>query len=201
MSETGKLEYSSNIKDMPFLFMEMRKAVRILEEGKAPYEITRLSIEENLFQLEKEKRRWEMASKIRLRLSALNTCQLSLLSNGSDEDAKLVAFYAMVKTDLLLFEFMRDIYHDKYALRQTLVADSDIETFLTAKANESEKVASWSADNLRRVKNTYKNVLCEAELAKKQQNGIRIMRPVLNADARMCWEKNDIYAKAMLLEV
>ena len=201
MVDTSKLEYSSNIKDMPFLYIEMRKAVRLLEEGKTPDEINRLSVEGNLFQLEKEKRRREMASKIMLRLSALNICQLSLLSSGSDEDAKLVAFYAMEKTDLLLFEFMRDVYHDIYALRQTLVADSDIETFLTAKANENEKVASWSADNLRRVKNTYKNVLCEAKLAKKRQNGIQIMRPVLNTDARMCWEKNDIYAKAMLLEV
>jgi hypothetical protein len=186
---------------MPFLFIETRKAARIIAGGKTPDEITRLSVEENFFQLEKEKRRREMASKMRLRLSALSDCQLSLLSSGSDEDAKLVAFYAMEMTDLLLFEFMRQVFQDKAAIGQLLIADSDIEIFMTAKANESEKVASWSANNLGRVKNTYKNVLCEAGLAKKQPGRIQIMKPVLSADARKCWKKHDIYAEAMLLEV
>jgi hypothetical protein len=198
--KNNKFDYSSNIKDMPFLFVEMRKTARLMEEGKSSEDILRLSVEENIYQLEKEKRRRAMAAKMILRLSVLNAPLISLIANGADNNAKLAAFYALIKTDKLFFEFMREVFRDKYSLGQDVITDDDFVVFLTSKAGESEKVSSWTPNNLGRVKNTYKNVLCEAGLAKKRDDYLLITKPILDDTTRGCWNNFDEYAASMLLE-
>jgi hypothetical protein len=199
-TKESRLEYSSAVKDMPLLFMEMRKTARLFESGETPENIARLSVEENIFQLEKEKRRKAMAAKTVLRLAVLKAQLVSLLANGPADIAKLVAFYALIRTDLLFFEFMRDVYREKSAIGQDIITDGDFSAFFAAKCAESQKIASWTANNLRRVKNAYKSVLCEAGLAKKQGNDLRIMKPILDEATRGCWDNHDEFAEVMLME-
>ena len=196
-----ELKYSSGIKDFPLLYLEMKKTAQLLLEGKTDAEILSLSTVQNIFQLDKEKRRKSMPYKMLARLHELTPNLMAVVANGRDENARLLSFYGLVKNDILLFEFMRDVFCDKYLSGQTAIADTDFIAFLNCKANENEYIAGWKPEMLKRIKNTYKNVLCEAGLAKRQGNEIVIIKPIVDDELEGKFASGDIYAEVMLLEV
>jgi hypothetical protein len=193
--------YSSYIKDMPYLYLEMRKAAKLIINGETPDAIVRLSVEENIFQLGKELRRLKLAQKVASRLGAVSRPVIELIANGRDENARLGVFYATIKTDALFFEFMRDVYADKVHIWQTAITDADISEFLRCKANEDSAMAKWTDNNLTRVRNTYKKILCEAGLVKPTGADLEITRPIMNDELKAAWDKPDQYTAACCLEV
>ncbi len=193
--------YSSYIKDMPFLLLEMRKAAKLVADGETPDSIVTLSIEQNIFQLNKERRRLKLAQRVSARLAVIPSSVVALIADGYDGNARLGAFYAIIKTDLLFFEFMRDIYSDKVHLGQSIINDNEIASFLSCKTGENEKMSTWTADNLNRVKNTYKKIMIEAGLAKSNGTNLTITKPIMNDELKAAWEAPDLYTAAMCLEV
>ena len=196
------LPYTSSIKDMPFMFSEMRRTAKLLCEGKTGEDIVQLSMEKNIFQLEREKRRRDVPLRMVKRIKTINSSLVDVVANGRDNDAKLVAFLALMKADRLLFEFMYEIYSDKYHSGHNEITEKDFLEFIERKAQNSNVVAKWTPNNLVRIRNTYKNILCEAGLAKRTDNLLLIQKPVI--DQQMCklLEAEDrAYTSALLLEV
>ena len=192
--------YSSYIKDMPFLLLEMRKAAAVVLSTGVESVVVQ-SVEENIFQLDKELRRLKLAQRVALRLSVLDESLVKLIATGSEENAKLTAFYTILKTDLLFFEFMRDVYAEKRHIGQTQISDSEMVAFFECKAHESEVVAKWTSNNIVRVKNTYKRILTEAGLAKRAGNDLEITKPMADNEICNAFGKKDIYTEVMGLEV
>lgn len=192
-----KPAYSSYIKDMPFLFLEMRKAAKLIAGGCDVESIVTLSVDDNIFQLDKEKRRLKLAQKVALRLSMLTEKQIEILATAPEETAKPIAFYAIIRTDLLFFEFMNNIYAEKQQIGQMDIADSDIIAFLHSK----EEIAKWTDNNFVRVKNTYKSILCEAGLASKDGTGIILQKPIIDDLLKVAFPVSDACTVAMGLEV
>lgn len=197
MAQNDKPVYSSYIKDMPFLFLEMRKAAKLIVDGTDVDHIVSLSTKENIFQLDKERRRLKLAQKIVSRLSVLTKEQIAVLATEQESDAKLIAFYAIIKTDLLFFEFMRDVYFEMQNIEQMSISDQDITLFLHGK----EEISKWTDNNFVRVKNTYKSILCEAGLAIRNGAGLKIQTPILDEAINMAFPQTDEYTVAMSLGV
>ncbi|SPF40062.1 conserved hypothetical protein [Candidatus Desulfosporosinus infrequens] len=196
------LPYTSSIKDMPFLFSDMRRTAQLLCEGKTRGEIIEMSMTANIYQLEKEKRRRDLPLRMLKRLGTLEMPLVSIVANGRDEDAKLIAFLALIKSDRLFFEFMREIYSDKFLFGQTEIDDKDFLIFIERKVQNDNTVAGWTPNNLVRIRNTYKNILCEAGLAKKDGDALIILKPIGDPKVPALLNgENEPYAKAMLLEV
>jgi len=197
MPQNSKSVYSSYIKDMPFLFLETRKAAKVVADGIAIDSIVSLSTEQNIFQLDKEKRRLKLAQKVASRLSALTEKQIAAIADSSEETAKLIAFYAVIKTDSLFFEFMKDVYFEKQNLGQYDIEDKDIISFLRSK----EEIAKWTDNNFARVRNTYKAILCEAGLATRNDSALKIQKPISDDLLQEAFPFSNIYTAAMGLEV
>ena len=197
MPQYSKPIYSSYIKDMPFLFLETRKAAKLIVDGTAIESIVSLSTEKNIFQLDKEKRRLKLAQKVVSRLSALTEKQIATLAVASEEMARLIAFYSVIKTDLLFFEFMKDVYVEKKSVGQSEIEDKDIITFLRSK----EEIAKWTDNNFTRVKNTYKAILCEAGLATREGLAIKMQSPIIDELLRDAFPLTDEYTATMGLGV
>lgn len=198
----GGLPYTSSIKDMPFMFSEMRRTAKLLCEGKTGEDIVRLSMEKNIYQLKREKRRRDVPLRMVKRLGTINKPLVELIANGREDDAKLVAFLALMKADRLLFEFMYEVYADKFRSGRHEIAGKDFLDFIERKAQNSDIVARWTPNNLVRVRNTYKNILCEAGLAKRAGDLLLIQKPVIDPQLRKLLGAEDLaYTKAMLLEV
>ena len=189
--------YSSNIKDMPFLFLETRKAAQLIADGLSIDSIVSLSIRENIFQLDKERRRLKLAQKVVSRISILTENQIAALAASPEQTAKLIVFYAIIKTDLLFFEFMNDIYAEKSSIGQAVLSDLDIISFLHSK----EEIAKWTDNNFVRVKNTYKSVLCEAGLAMKNGESLKIQKVIISDSLVSAFPMSDEYTVAMGLDV
>lgn len=197
-----KQKYTSSIKNMPFLFLEMKRTAILLSEGKTHEEIIALSMEQNVYQLDKEKRRRELPLKMLARLSTINENLVEVIATGRDDEAKLVAFFAMMKADRILFEYMYEVVADKYSMGHREVADRDYEDFIDRKIQNSDTVAGWKTDNLVRVRNAIKNTLVGAGLAKKNGNDLELLPPIVDRDFRSLFDEEDKpYMKVVMMEV
>ncbi|EOV9527144.1 BrxA family protein [Bacillus cytotoxicus] len=66
-----KQEYKSTIKSRPFLFLETKKASSLLLQGLKEFEVKEKAVVENIFQVNTESRKKELASIILARLKVL----------------------------------------------------------------------------------------------------------------------------------
>lgn len=195
------MEYSSAIKEWPLLFSETRKTALLLCEGKSELDIIELSKIDNIFQLTKEIRRTKLPQKILVRLKSLNENQIKLLVEGNESTAKLVCFLSVIKTDRLLFDFMRDVYAEKLHVGQAEILDKDFIVFFEQKIIESPKIASWQISNLKHIKNAYKRILIEAGLAKKQGGSLIIIRAICDKDElAIIRDDSEVFANVMLIQ-
>lgn len=190
--------YSSNLKDMPLLFSEMRKAASLKVNGVDDKEIVKMSTVDNIFQIVKEKRKRELATKVLTRLKTLSPELLNVLANSSIETAKVVAMYALLNTDLLFFEFFKEVYSDKYKSGEGCIYDPDIMSFLHRKAEISEIVANWKDNNLRQLRNAYKKALLESNFAKSGMSCLELTPPLIEKEVINLISEE--YRKAMCLE-
>ena len=197
-----KLPYTSSIKDMPLMFSEMKRTAMLLYEGKTSDEIVSLSMENNIYQLDKEKRRRDVPLRMIKRLSAISKPLVEVLAKGSDDDAKLIAFFALMKADRLLFEYMYEVYADRFNAGLDEITDKDFLDFIERKAQNSETVAGWSTINLKNIRGKIKSALCDAGLGKRKGDNLLIQKPIADDELlRLFDEADKIYLKAMLMEV
>ncbi len=194
------IEYSSAIKDMPLLFAETRRTALLICDGNGIDDIIGLSVEDNIYQLSKERRRKDLPRKIMSRLVALNSEQLKMLAFGDEQTAKLVTLLAVIKTDRLFCEFMREVYADGFLSGKTVMSNTDFVVFFERKIQESERVATWTKSNLEDVRNVYKRILVEVGLAKKSGSDLAITRPLCDTtELAIIRNGNEAFADAILL--
>ena len=199
---SGELKYTSSIKDMPLMFLEMKRTALLVCEGKTSDEIVRLSLEKNIYQLETEKRRRDVPLRMIKRLSTIGQPLIEILARGYDGEARLAAFLALMKSDRLLFEYMYEVYADRFYSGHEEIHDKDFLEFIDRKAQNDDTVAKWTSNNLAAVRGKIKSTLCGAGMAKRVGDVILIQRPIAENDfLRLIKDEGNIYAKAMLLEV
>jgi hypothetical protein len=186
---------------MPFMFSEMRRTAQLLCEGKSGDQIVSLSMQENIYQLEREKRRRDVPLRMLNRLSTLNESLVAVVAKGNEKDAKLISFLALIKVDRLFYEYIREVYLDHFLAGKNEVADKDFIDFIERKADDSDVVAKWTSNNFVRIRNTYKSILCEAGLGKRSSDGLLIQKPLADRDLlNMLGDDDAPYARAMLME-
>ena len=197
-----ELPYTSSIKDMPLMFSEMKRTAMLLSEGKTGDEIVRLSMECNIYQLDKEKRRRDVPLRMIKRLSSIGKPLVDVLAKGCDDDARLIAFFVLMKADRLLFEYMYEVYADRFNAGLDEITDKDFLDFIERKAQNNETVAGWSTASLKNIRGKIKSALCEAGMGKRKGSALLIQRPIVDPELRRLFSEADmIYLKSMLIEV
>jgi hypothetical protein len=192
--------YSSTIKTRSFLYLELKKAANLYLQGFTIEDIKQEALKENIFLLYSENRIKEIASTISERLKALDVELLHKLTKGTLETSKQVALFAILKTDRLFFEFMQEVYKEKYLIRDYLITDKDFAIFFQRKAEQSQRVAKWKDYTFYKLKQVYKRILIEAGFVKKNKKDVEITRPLMEQElVDHLNEKGDgIYLQAML---
>ena len=181
------------------MFLEMKKTAILLSEGKNAEEILTLSIEDNIYQLDKEKRRRSMPLKMTKRLAALKMPLIKALADGTVDEGKLISFLAMMKAERLVFEYMLDVYADKSDNDE--ISDLDFMQFADRLSANNETVAKWKQDTLKDINSKLKNILCDAGLAKRTKAGVTVLKPIVDTEFCNMLDDDDwIYARAVLGE-
>jgi hypothetical protein len=196
-------KYKSTIKSMAFLFLELKKASVLYLQGLKADEIKKKALEENIFLLDTENRIKEIASTVLKRIEVLDEFLLRKLTNGNLETSKQIALYAILKTDRLFFEFMQEVYREKYLLGDYIITDRDFNTFFQSKSEQSEQLASWKDYTLYKLKQVYKRILLQAGFVKKDKKNIQVVRPLMEEDVveHLKSKGDQIYLQAMLGEI
>lgn len=194
------MEYKSTIKSRPYLYKETKKAATLMNHGVKVSELKNKSLEDNIFQLESEARKKEVASIITARLKDLDKYIIKKISEGNVETSKILVLYAIIKTDRLLFEFMNEVYKEKLILRDLFLRDKDFNIFFQNKREQSEKVASWTEYTFKKIKQVYVRTLFECGLIENQKGDRKIKTPILESEVKECLYKigDKVYIDAIL---
>ncbi len=181
---TMDLEYSSSLNGASFLLFELKQVVKLKQQGLAKDEIRKQVKEENLFQFNNQGRINRALPSVMKRAEVIDETLAALLLEGSIETGKILNLYAIMKTDLLFFEFMDEVIGEKLHNNDYLIEKKDINLFFSSKAEQSEKVASWSDINVEKLKRAYIQVLYEGGILRnrksKELNKLIIDEPMKN---------------------
>ncbi|WP_210367868.1 DUF1819 family protein [Bacillus sp. REN3] len=180
---TIDLEYSSSLNGASSLLFELKQVVKLKRMGLTSPEIRAKVIEENLFQFENMGRINRTLPSIMRRLEVIDPVLTDLMLEGSIEMSKVINLYAIMKTDLLFFEFMNEVISEKFRHNDYLIEKKDMNVFFTAKAEQSEKVASWSVINTEKLKRAYMQVLYESGIL-KERRGNELDRLIIDQQLR-----------------
>ena len=192
-------EYSAGAVKMSFWFVEFRKVVHLLDEGKSMDEVKQLALNENLFAAPTILRANQIFSTVSGRIKALDESFIPVFMTGDLATQKLVALIAAMAYDALFFDFVYEVIREKLMLGSNELKDSDVRVFFKDKQQQNEKVAAWTDATLVRLGRCYKTMLYEAGVIDKAKSARKIFRPILDPELTRWLEKNDmaIYIKAL----
>jgi len=193
---------NQQLKQEPFFTWSLKKPRAFICKD-FQHEIKQKALRENIFLLNSENRIKEIASTITERIKVLDEYLLTKITKGNLETSKQLALYAVLKTDRLFFEFMQEVYREKYLLKDYIITNKDFSLFFQRKAEQSRRVASWRDYTFYKLQQVYKKILIEAGLAGKNKRNIEITRPIMEKDViEHLKNKGDgIYLQAMLGEI
>ena len=171
--ERTKMErkpYSAGAVKFSFWFMEFRKTVQILSEGKSFADIKKLNEETNIY------------STVTARIKTLDESFYPIFLSSDLATQKLFVLTAALLHDTLFFDFVYEVVREKMILGSDELTDADIRIFFKNKQEQSEKVASLQDYTLHRLGSCYKTQLYEAGLLESNRaNSTRkILKPILD---------------------
>lgn len=178
------MEYKSTIKSRPYLYKETKKASSLINKGIDADCIKEKSLQDNIFQLESEARKKEVASIITTRLKDLDKQIIYSIENSNIETSKVLVLYAILKTDRLFFEFINEVYKEKILLKDLFIKDKYFNVFFQNKREQSEKVASWSEYTFKKLKQVYIRILFESGLIVNQKGDREIKIPIIESEVK-----------------
>ncbi|WP_110933556.1 DUF1819 family protein [Paenibacillus bouchesdurhonensis] len=167
---TIELEYSSSLNGASTLLFELKQVVKLQQSGLSNKEIRSKVVDENIFQFENKGRITRTLPSVMRRAQAIDSTLASLMTEDSVEMSKVINLYAIMKTDLLFYEFMDEVIREKLQNNDYIIEKKDINLFFTAKAEQSDKVASWSEINIEKLKRAFMQVLFESGMLKNRQS-------------------------------
>jgi len=177
------MEYSAGIVSKLLWFVETRETAKLLQENSYS-EVEKLVIEKNLYQQNKLDRIRREFNCIKNRIQALPEELVEELIKTDINTAKIIVFISAMVTDLLMFEFVYEVYRDKLRMADYKLEDIDFNVFFTNKSKQSEKVAGWSDSAIAKIKQTYGRYLFEAGLIEGTKKNKKICRVYIDQDLR-----------------
>lgn len=175
-----ELKYSSQIKDMGLLEKEMKIACQEYQNTKDLGIIIQKSISDNIFMVNTERRRKELAYKLVARMAVLDDEMIRMIAESPYNTAAVLSLYALMKSDRIVFEFMNEVVKDKIELMNYRLTDIELNQFILCKAQQSELVAKWKDGNKTQVKSAIRKILIDAGLLRDLGSVYMIMPPILD---------------------
>lgn len=179
MASQKKKAYGASLTGEPFLLFECKQVARLKVAGMGDKEIMAEIKNKNLFQYATEKSIPKRSRAALKRVNALDDFMVTCLTERPLETARIVAFYAIVKSNCLMYEFMTEVVRDRFNHRGHL-EKQDLNEFFVAKREQNEEVAGWTDQTMQRLKNSMLQILAEAGIFTKRDN--RLHTPVMDRD-------------------
>ena len=184
--------YSAGAVKHSFWFMEFRKVIQFLSEGKTFDEIKKLNQEENIFAAPTEARATQVYNTVSARAKMLDASFYPIFVESEASTQKLFNLVAVMVYDTLFGEFVYEVIREKMIIGSNEFADSDIRVFFKNKQLQDEKVATWTDATLKRLAGCYKTLLFEAGMTDKGKETRKILKPILDPVLQNWLLENDL---------
>lgn len=172
--------YSAGLISQSFWFIEMKKVLKLIYNGKTETEIKRACIEENLFGAAKEYRAKRIYGYIWNRVKHLDDKMIEIFLESDLTTQKLINLIAILRSDRLFFEFVYEVYREKNILGVQVLEESDVNIFFKNKEIQDENIAQWTEGTKKRLRSCYFNYLTDANLITVENNQKSITPPILD---------------------
>lgn len=176
----AELIYSAGLVSQSFWFVEMKRVIKLIKDGKSEEEIKKMCIEENLFGAAKEYRAKRIYGYIWNRTKRLDEQLIDLFFSSDLATQKVINLIAILRSDRLFFEFMFEVYREKNILGIPVIEDADVNIFFKNKEIQSEDIALWTDGTKRRLRSIYFNFLTDANLLSVVDKKRMITPPILD---------------------
>lgn len=175
-------KYSAKAVKFSLWFMEFRKEVQLLAQGRSFDEIKALSIEQNIFGASTPARATIIQSTLTARIKNLDSSFYALFMESDIATQKLYALTGSFVHDTLFFDFMYEVVREKMIIGTSVLTDADIRIFFKNKQAQDEVVAKWTEQTLQRLGRSYKAQLYEAGILddKTRRTERQILKPILD---------------------
>lgn len=175
-------KYSAGAVKFSLWFMEFRKEVQLLAQGRTFDEIKALSIEQNIFGASTPARAKIIQSTLTARIKNLDSSFYALFMESDIATQKLYALTGSFVHDTLFFDFMYEVVREKMIIGTSVLTDADIRIFFKNKQAQDEVVAKWTEQTLQRLGRSYKAQLYEAGILddKTRRTERQILKPILD---------------------
>ena len=159
-----KNDYNGGLTREQFLFYEIRTVASLRLQGYSNEEIIEKIKAENLFQFPTERMVSSIAGTCFKRIDALGSETLIYhLANAPADVAKQINLYAMMKYNLLVWDFMTTVIGEKYRTQELDFSRKDLNVFFFRLQEQNDSVASWSDTTTTRIKQVLTKVLVECD--------------------------------------
>lgn len=172
--------YSANAVKLAFWFLEFRKEVELLQDGKSFEEIKALSTEGNLFGTQTPARSKLIYNTVTRRIKALGNDFYDLFLESDIATQKLFVLSGIMASDTLFFDFVYEVIREKMLIGSNSFTDADIRIFFHNKQVQDDKAAKWTDQTLGRLGQTYKQYLQNAGMTDDGKTERRILKPILD---------------------
>ena len=173
--------YSAGLMSQSCWFIEFKKIVQLLAEGKTDEEIKAECLENNLLGAIKEYRAKRMYGYLRNRACMLDEELLALFMDGDLGTQKIINLIAILRGDRLFFEFLYEVYRENILMGQPQIEDADVSLFFHNKEAQSEIVASWNESTKKHLKSNYFSCMADANLIRMDGKKRLITKPILDS--------------------
>jgi hypothetical protein len=185
-------EYSAGAVKMSFWFMEFRKVVELLSNGKSLDDVKCLNEEENIFSAPTKLRANQIYSTVSGRIKMLDESFYAVFLSCDLASQKLFALVAAMAYDTLFFDFVYEVIREKMLIGNNILSDSDVRIFFKDKQQQDEKVAGWTDATLVRLGRCYKTMLYEAGVIDKAKEERQILKPLIDPVMQRWLEDHDM---------
>lgn len=186
------MKYSAGIMSHSFWYLETKNTAEYLAEDISKKELMELSLTENIYQVDSERRARELTNVCYRRLNGFSNNLLIYLSTCDQNSGKLLVLISILRNDKLFFEFMHEVFREHIILGNYTIKDSDLDIFFMNKSNQSEVIENWKDTTLRKVKTNYKNFLIEAGLLEKEEEDYKIILPFVDFKLKELLTQNNL---------
>ena len=183
------MQYNSNLLRDSLWLNETRKTAELILEGLSKEEIMDLSLNENIFGQNSERRKRDIVQTMYKRLNDFPEEILEYFLRVDVTSAKIFVLISILRNDRLFFEFMYEVFRGHILVGNYILRGRDFDIFFNNKATQNEKVDSWSESNIYRLSSRYRTILNEAGVIDNSGDDKQIIVPFV-----------DLRLKNMLIE-
>ncbi len=186
-----KETYSAGLVSQSFWFVEMKKIIRLKNEGKSEKEIKSLCVDENLFGAINENRARRMYGYLWNRVKHIDDKLIQLFETSDVVTQKIINLISILEGDQLFFEFIFEVYREKVILGIEEISEFDLNVFFKNKEVQSEEVNGWIDRTKKRLGSVYLNFMTDANLITVVGKKKTITPPVLDRALEEYLEANE----------